>query len=93
MEIRWKTLLTKTLIWLAAEIILNCIGVDTLADYSEFVFDKDAIRRSLPLRDRSSQLAHCEANPEGIANNPLFLTNFGIFGLHRRIINIGLVSN
>ena len=43
MEIRWKTLLTKTLIWLAAEIILNCVGVDTLADYSEFVFDKNAI--------------------------------------------------
>ena len=42
MEIRWKTLLTKTLIWLAAEIILNSIGLDTLADYSEFVFEPNA---------------------------------------------------
>ena len=43
MEIRWKILLTKTLIWLVAEIILNFIGIDNLADYSEFVFDKNAI--------------------------------------------------
>ena len=43
MEIRWKTLLTKSLIWLVAEIALNSLGLDTLADYSEFVFDKNAI--------------------------------------------------
>ena len=43
MEIRWKTLLTKTLIWLAVEILLNSIGLDTLADYSEFVFEQNAI--------------------------------------------------
>ena len=43
MEIRWKTLLTKALIWLAAEIILNTIGLDTLADYSEFVFEPNTI--------------------------------------------------
>ncbi len=38
LPIRWQKLLQKTLIWLAAEIILNSLGVDTLADYSEFVF-------------------------------------------------------
>ena len=43
MEIRWKRLLTKALIWLAAEILLNTIGLDTLADYSEFVFEQNAI--------------------------------------------------
>lgn len=43
MEVRWKTLCTKTLIWLAAEIILNSMGLDTLADYSEFVFDKNSV--------------------------------------------------
>ena len=43
MEVKWKTLLTKTLIWLLAEILLNTMGLDTLADYSEFVFDKNAI--------------------------------------------------
>ncbi len=45
MEIRWKTLFTKTIIWLAAEIILNGIGIDTLADYSEFIFDKNSLVR------------------------------------------------
>ncbi len=43
MEIRWKRLLTKALIWLAAEIVLNTIGLDTLADYSEFVFEPNGI--------------------------------------------------
>ena len=44
-EIRWKTLLSKSLIWIVAEILLSCLGVDTLADYSEFVFDKTALVR------------------------------------------------
>ena len=43
MEIRWKRLLTKALIWLAAEIVFNTIGLDTLADYSEFVFESPAL--------------------------------------------------
>ena len=43
MKIRWKTLLIKTLIWLVAEILLSFIGMDNLADYSEFVFDRNAI--------------------------------------------------
>ena len=45
MEIRWKILLSKTLIWIVAEITLNCVGVDTLADYSEFVFDRNELVR------------------------------------------------
>lgn len=31
--------ITKMTIWLVAEIILNIIGLDDLADYSEFVFE------------------------------------------------------
>ena len=45
MQIRWKTLLSKILIWLVAEILLNSIGLDHLADYSEFVFDKNMLVR------------------------------------------------
>jgi len=45
MEIKWKILLTKTLIWLSVEIILNFIGLDTIADYGEFVFQKSVITR------------------------------------------------
>ena len=43
MKVRWKTLFTKTLIWLAAEIVLNSMGLDTLADYSEFLFEPNVI--------------------------------------------------
>ena len=43
MEVRWKTLLTKMFIWLAAEIILNSMGLDTLADYSEFILDNNSV--------------------------------------------------
>ena len=32
MHIRWQKLLTNTLIWLIAEIILTSLGIDTLAD-------------------------------------------------------------
>ena len=46
MPIRWPKLLQKTLIWLATEIILNSLGVDTLADYSEFVFTSKPITQS-----------------------------------------------
>lgn len=31
---------TKVIIWLVAEIVLNFVGLDDLTDYSEFVFEK-----------------------------------------------------
>lgn len=40
MKVHWKNLLTKTVVWLAGEILLNCLGLDNLADYSEFVFER-----------------------------------------------------
>ena len=30
----------KILIWMAAEILLNFIGLDDLADYGEFIFER-----------------------------------------------------
>ena len=33
----------KIIIWLAAEILLTFMGLDDLADYSEFVFEKSLI--------------------------------------------------
>ncbi len=41
MQVRWKKLLSKIAIWLMAEILLNLLGLDNLADYSEFVFEKN----------------------------------------------------
>ncbi|BAY87416.1 hypothetical protein NIES267_69380 [Calothrix parasitica NIES-267] len=39
MNVRWQKLLIKTSFWLATEIVLNLIGIDDLADYSEFVYE------------------------------------------------------
>ncbi len=33
-------LITKLAVWLLAEILLNLLGLDNLADYSEFIFTK-----------------------------------------------------
>lgn len=41
MKIRWKNVLIKTTVWLVAEIILNLLGLDDLADYSEFIYEQD----------------------------------------------------
>lgn len=37
----WKRVVYKTGIWLTAEIWLNLIGLDNIADYGEFVFAQD----------------------------------------------------
>ncbi len=43
MKIQWKKVCIKITTWLAAEIILNLLGLDNLADYSEFIFDKEVL--------------------------------------------------
>lgn len=43
MRFSGKKLLVRITIWIAAEIILNFLGLDNLADYSEFIFEKDVI--------------------------------------------------
>ena len=40
---QWKAKLIKITIWIAAEILLSAIGVDDLADYGEYVFERDVI--------------------------------------------------
>jgi len=40
MTINWKKLILNLTFWLASEITLNAMGLDTLADYGEFLFDK-----------------------------------------------------
>lgn len=41
MEIKWKKLIFRVSVWLILEIFFNQIGIDTIADYSEFIFEKD----------------------------------------------------
>ena len=43
MKICWKNLLLKITIWLLLEIGLNFLGLDNLADYSEFLFERHLI--------------------------------------------------
>ena len=38
-----KNLTTKLIIWLMTEIIMTFLGLDNLADYSEYLFSKDII--------------------------------------------------
>lgn len=47
MQVHWKTLLVRTTFWLLVEISLNCLGLDDMADYSEFVFERNLVSRSI----------------------------------------------
>lgn len=46
MKIHWKAALLKLIVWIAAEVVLNLLGLDSLADYSEFLHDQEAIALS-----------------------------------------------
>ncbi len=37
MKVRWTKLFWRTVVWLSAEVALTLLGVDDLADYSEFI--------------------------------------------------------
>lgn len=43
MTIRWQQLLVSLGLWLIAEVFLNLAGIDDLADYSEYLFDRHLI--------------------------------------------------
>jgi hypothetical protein len=40
MKLRWKTLFVQVVIWAVSEVALTLVGVDDLADYSEFILDR-----------------------------------------------------
>ncbi|NER26005.1 MAG: hypothetical protein F6J96_36010 [Symploca sp. SIO1C2] len=40
MKIRWTRLLVRSSIWLTAEIMLNCLGLDDVSDYVNFILEK-----------------------------------------------------
>ncbi len=41
MKLKWKKLLTRMTLWLLVEVSLNLLGLDDLADYSEFIFERN----------------------------------------------------
>ncbi|NEQ66961.1 MAG: hypothetical protein F6J86_23865 [Symploca sp. SIO1B1] len=40
MKIRWTRLLVRSSIWLTAEMMLNCLGLDDVSDYVNFILEK-----------------------------------------------------
>jgi hypothetical protein len=46
MEIRWRTLLTQTIISVAVEMLLGSQGQDSMADYAEFILHRNTIALS-----------------------------------------------
>jgi short-subunit dehydrogenase len=48
----------KVIVWLAAEIILNCVGLDDLADYSEFVFERQDMMFALNFMYTQKECKH-----------------------------------
>jgi hypothetical protein len=47
MDIKWKKLVFKVGVWIALEIVFSYLGVDTIADYGEYIFDRDLITAML----------------------------------------------
>ncbi len=43
MKVKWRKLFVETSAWVTAEVVLNVVGLDNLADYSEFVFQSKAM--------------------------------------------------
>ena len=39
----WKKTLLRITFWLSVEIVLNLLQLDTLSDYSEFVFERKVL--------------------------------------------------
>lgn len=40
MKVHWRKFFIRVSVWLAAEVLLNMIGIDDLADYSEYHFEQ-----------------------------------------------------
>lgn len=46
MNIKWKKLVFRIGVWIALEAFFGYVGVDTIADYSEYIFDRNSITLS-----------------------------------------------
>lgn len=40
MKVQWKRILVKITVWLITDLLLNFLGLDDLADYGEFIFER-----------------------------------------------------
>lgn len=46
MASKWQKRLVKISTWVAAEVVLTTVGLDNLADYSEFVFSERGLTQA-----------------------------------------------
>ena len=42
-NVKWRKLIIKGSMWLTLEVALNLIGLDDIADYSEYIFERNQI--------------------------------------------------
>lgn len=43
MNIKWKKLIFRMGVWLTLELFFDSVGMDTVADYSEFIFERHLV--------------------------------------------------
>jgi hypothetical protein len=43
LRIKWQKLIFKVGVWIALELFFSYLGVDTIADYSEYIFERHNI--------------------------------------------------
>jgi hypothetical protein len=43
MQVKWKKLLLNLIVWATTELFLNFLGIDSLANYGEFVFERESV--------------------------------------------------
>lgn len=67
MGIQWKRLWIRVIVWALAEIVLSTIGLDTLADYSEFLLGTPMpqLSRNHSVNNETMSIRF-EAQPSGV---------------------------
>ncbi|MFP4411967.1 hypothetical protein [Coleofasciculus sp.] len=64
---QWKKAFFKVTTWVLSEIVLNLLGLDDLADYSEFIFDPEVI-----VSQHHSVILVAPPHPRQVEQNSLF---------------------
>ncbi len=78
MKTQWQKVWVKAIAWLVVEIVLNVLGLDNLADYSEFIFEKEA---AIATSQSQATIAMLSSRPQFEIPN-LVSTQFPILNLN-----------
>ncbi|MEQ9622042.1 hypothetical protein [Coleofasciculus chthonoplastes] len=69
---QWKKACFKVTTWVLSEIVLNVLGLDDLADYSEFIFDPEVI-----ISQHNAVILVAPPHPRQVEQNSLFSQTIG----------------